>query len=241
MAGDTDTLKILDVLLSAEIFNQNLKLDINDLTPEHRIMFGLGSPSGIKRPVTVSESTIRRVLHIDDPRSKIANNPVVIYEDFGQRFRIPALEAAAKWFLKNGGLPEIKNNPSLAFFFENFDTLGISYASVRDANPPFEDSRAYLEGKISGILAEDDRLRPAMDLVIINAPEEIDQQMSDLVCSPEQFDIIRKMNIAIKHRDFLLKHRIHEVGKLLFVGPPVQAKHPLRLPCLMQCICRSLK
>ncbi len=229
MAGDTDTLKILDVLLSAEIFNQNLKLDINDLTPEHRIMFGLGSPSGIKRPVTVSESTIRRVLHIDDPRSKIANNPVVIYEDFGQRFRIPALEAAAKWFLKNGGLPEIKNNPSLAFFFENFDTLGISYASVRDANPPFEDSRAYLEGKISGILAEDDRLRPAMDLVIINAPEEIDQQMSDLVCSPEQFDIIRKMNIAIKHRDFLLKHRIHEVGKLLFVGPPGTGKTSLAL------------
>ena len=39
MSGDNETLKILDVLLSAEIFNQNQNLDVNDLTPEHRIMF----------------------------------------------------------------------------------------------------------------------------------------------------------------------------------------------------------
>ncbi|HVP94936.1 MAG TPA: ATP-binding protein [Methanoregulaceae archaeon] len=229
MAGNSDTLKILDVLLSAEIFNQNLNLDINDLTPDHRVMFGLGSPSGIKRPVTVSESTIRRVLHIDDPRAKVAHNPVVIYEEFGQRFRIPALEAAANWFIKNGGLPDIKKNPALAYYFENFDASGVSYSSVRAANPPFEDSKAYLEGKISEILAADERLRAAMDLVIINAPEEIDQQMTDLVCSPEQLDTIRKMDIAIKHRDFLLKHRIHEVGKLLFVGPPGTGKTSLAL------------
>ena len=84
MSGDDETLKILDVLLCAEIFNQNPNLDVNDLTPEHRIMFGLGSASGIKRPVTVSESTIRRVLQIQDPRGKVAENPVVIYEEFGQ-------------------------------------------------------------------------------------------------------------------------------------------------------------
>jgi SpoVK/Ycf46/Vps4 family AAA+-type ATPase len=37
------------------------------------------------------------------------------------------------------------------------------------------------------------------------------------------------MRIAIIHREFLLKHRIHEVGKLLFVGPPGTGKTSLAL------------
>ena len=93
MSGDDETLKILDVLLCAEIFNQNPNLDVNDLTPEHRIMFGLGSVSGIKRPITVNESSIRRVLQIQDPRGKVADNPVECTRssDSGSGYRLSKL------------------------------------------------------------------------------------------------------------------------------------------------------
>ena len=36
MSGEDESLKILEVLLTAEIFNQYTNLDVNDLTPELR-------------------------------------------------------------------------------------------------------------------------------------------------------------------------------------------------------------
>ena len=40
MSGDPDTLRIMEVILTAEIFNQNPDLDINDLPPACREIFG---------------------------------------------------------------------------------------------------------------------------------------------------------------------------------------------------------
>jgi hypothetical protein len=36
MSGDLESLRIMEVLLTAEIFNQNPTLDLNDLTPACR-------------------------------------------------------------------------------------------------------------------------------------------------------------------------------------------------------------
>ena len=51
----------------------------------------------------------------------------------------------------------------------------------------------------------------------------------DLVCTQEQTAMITKIQLAINHREFLHRHRIHEVGKLLFVGPPGTGKTSLAL------------
>ncbi len=53
--------------------------------------------------------------------------------------------------------------------------------------------------------------------------------MDDIVCTPEQLAIIKKIQLAIKNREFLRLHRIHEVGKLLFVGPPGTGKTSVAL------------
>ena len=229
MSGDSEILRIMEVVLTAEIFNQNHQLDINDLTPNCREIFSTSSSSDIKRPVYVSDGLIKRSLAIADAHLKLASNPFVAYEEFGQRLRITALEPAALWFLKQGGKSIIEKNPALAFYFENIDSTGITHKAVREANPPYEDTKTYLDARISKLIGEDEKLRGALDLVIVLAPEEVEQQMDDIVCTTEQLAIIRKIQLAIKNREFLRLHRIHEVGKLLFVGPPGTGKTSVAL------------
>lgn len=231
MIGDSEALRLMEVILSAEIFNRNPELDINDLTPACREIFSSGSTgiAGIKRPVSVSDGTVKRSLGIPDAHTRLRDNPFVTFEEFGQRMKVTTLEKGAQWFLKQGGKDLIEKNPALAFYFERIDSLGVSYTAVRAANPPFEDSKVYLDAKVASLIADDEKLKNALDLVILCAPDEVEQRLDDLVCTQAQERIITKIRHAIGHRDFLKKHRIYEVGKLLFVGPPGTGKTSVAL------------
>ena len=116
MSGDLESLRIMEILLTAEIFNQNSTLDLNDLTPVCREIFCSGDTKCIKRPVFVSDGMIRRTLNIADAHEKIAKNPFVSYEDFGQRLKITTLKPAGRLVPFTGRSTAHPAEPCLGFF-----------------------------------------------------------------------------------------------------------------------------
>jgi len=234
MTGNEDrdvTLQLMEVLLTAEIFNQHPELDINDMAPSCREFFGAGSSgtTEIKRPLVVSESTIERVMGIPGAYMRLSKNPFIGYEEFGQRLKITSLDPAAAWFLRKDGDARIQMNPALAYYYEKTGTATANYREARNANPLYEDTKAYLEAKVSKIVSESEEMREARDLIIISAPDEVEFSVQKLVCTPRQEETIRKIRIALENRDYLRDRGIYEFGRLLFVGPPGTGKTSLAL------------
>lgn len=229
MTADDSTGTLTEALITAEILNKYEDLGIRELPPYLRSLFDTNGTGELKRPVVVSSGSVKKAFGITDPMGHLQNHPFVKYEEFGQRLSVTALDPAITWFMGHGGDRAARENPVIAFELEHQNKGLRPYQEVLAANPPYEDSRGYLDRVISRILAADENLRGAMDLMIINAPEEVEQEIAGLVITPGQKAVISKLNTAIRHTEYLRHHRISEIGKLLFVGPPGTGKTSLAL------------
>jgi AAA+ superfamily predicted ATPase len=228
MTRDDEILNLIELLLTAEIYNQNTHLTVNDLAPLAREVYGIHTMEGERPPIVVAESALQRVLGITDAHLLLDKHPLTLYEEFGHRLKITSLPAGFTWFIKNGGIEKVKHNPALAWYAqENIPDLKISYQEVLDSNPRFEDSRVYLDRRVSRMIAEDDKLRSGLDLIIISAPEEVEQTIDDIICSPDQQKRIVKLKVALEYLEFLKQKRVYDIGKLLFIGPPGTGKTSL--------------
>lgn len=226
-----DVIRLMEVILTAEVFNRTPRLDLDDLTPGHRSLFLAGPEAAeVKRPILITEGFLKRAgAQADDAIKNLLKNPFVEFDTLNLQYHLTDLQAAAEWFVNHGGRGLVERNPALAHFIGGYDSLGIDYESVRARNPRFADSRTALDQRVAQILSRDEALKEAMDLVIISAPTEIEQQMDGLICTDDQNEMIARIRTAIENRDFLREHNISEVGKLLFVGPPGTGKTSLAL------------
>ncbi|AKG91726.1 ATPases of the AAA+ class [Geoglobus ahangari] len=210
--------KVVELLLTAEIFNRNENLTEDDIPKEIRKIFYTNG--GIRRPLVVRENLLKAAVNYDDRELK--KLPFVDINNFNRQIKITSFDLAVKWMAKNG-VELIRRNPVLAYFYENYDSLGVSYSEARKYNKPKHSDAEWLKSMIEE-LRKDESTAEMLDLVRIFSPEEIEDNFSQVVLEEYQLNEIRKIETAIEEREWLRKVGLREVGKLLFIGPPGTGK-----------------
>ncbi|MCX9011013.1 MAG: ATP-binding protein [Candidatus Methanoperedens sp.] len=219
-----DKLLITELVITAHLYNQSDKLGVDDLPQQIRKHYWNEKEKTVKRPIYVTEGDVKTIYGLENVKNSTKALPFLEFEEFGSQIKLTVFDLGAKWFSKHAEAVErINKNPVLASFFENYDSLPVSYEKAKASNMPKESGREWINSLVKSIETEkgsEEMLR----LVHIVAPEDIKQRLSDLVLTKEQENEIEKIGKAIQYRDYLKRIGLSEIGKLLFVGPPGTGK-----------------
>lgn len=219
-----DKLLITELVLTAHLYNQSDKLGVDDLPQKIRKHYWNEKEKTVKRPMYVAEGDIKSIYGLENIKNSTKTLPFLDFEDFGSQIKLTVFDLAAKWLSKHPeGVEEINNNPVLASFFENYDSLPVSYEKAKASNIPKESSKEWIASLIKDLESEKGS-EEMLKLAHIAASEDIKQNLKDLVLTKEQENEIEKIVKAIQYRDYLRRIGLMEIGKLLFVGPPGTGK-----------------
>lgn len=219
-----DKLLITELVLTVHLYNQSDKLGVDDLPQKIRKHYWDEKENTVKRPIYVTEGDIRSIYGLENVKNSTKTLPFLEFEEFGSQVKLTVFDLAAKWLSKHpGAVEDINKNPVLASFFENYDSLPVSYERAKASNTPKESGREWIASLIKSIESEKGS-EEMLKLAHIAASEDIRQNLKDLVLTAGQENEIEKIVKAIQYRDYLKRIGLREIGKLLFVGPPGTGK-----------------
>ncbi|NIA11485.1 MAG: AAA family ATPase, partial [Nitrospiraceae bacterium] len=214
---------IVELLLTAHIYNESETLTENDLPVKIRKNYWNSEKKSVERPISVRIDDVTTIYGQNDVRPETLSLPFIEFEKFGAELRFTVFDLAKNWFLKQADAVErIRNNPALASFYER-EGVDVSYEDAVRAAQPKERDREYLASLVAEIAASDKDV-DLLPLVHLVAPEDVRQRMSELVLTPDQEGKIEKIMQAIKYRDYLSSIGLREIGKMLFIGLPGTGK-----------------
>ncbi|MGA9140065.1 MAG: ATP-binding protein, partial [Methanocella sp.] len=222
--NDTALLDVLELLLTAEIYNNSSMLTEDDLPPKIRKQYWDAKAKTVNRPIKVVDSDIKAIYGLEDASSIMSSLPFVNFDEFGSIYTLTVLDLGTKWFARKEVNDRIHANPVLAYYYQNYGTIDVDYKEVRARNPTKESDRAWMDGLSKKVEEEGDEGVDMLKLVHMVSPDEVGQKMDDIVLTPEQEAEVEKIVKAIEYRDYLRKIGLREIGKLLFVGPPGTGK-----------------
>ena len=222
--SESQVLDIVELLLTAHIYNSNNQLDENDMPPPIRKNYWNPKERKVERPIVVSEKSVEGIFEIPHGWSLIKTLPFVSFDEFGARISLTVFDLGAKWFANQDSLSRIKRNPTLAFYYSQQDSIDVNYEQARQDNKPIEMDREWIHSLTDEIAGEGEEAEDMLKLVAISAPEDVRESLGKLVLTQEQVDEIEKIVKAIQYREYLKEIELFEIGKLLFVGPPGTGK-----------------
>jgi SpoVK/Ycf46/Vps4 family AAA+-type ATPase len=223
-AEKSDALDVIELLLTAEIYNRSKDLTEDDLPPKIRKHYFDPMLRRVERPLRVSLKAVERIAGLDHVRQVIDDMHFVGFEERGFLLSLIAFEEGAKWFIGQHSLDRIRSNPTLAYFYENYDSVNVDYAEARRKNPSFSADREWIDFKIKKLCADKKEAEELLKLATIKAPEDVRDRLDELVLTDEQVEEIAKAGKALEHRQYLKDIGLYEIGKLLLVGPPGTGK-----------------
>ncbi len=223
-AGTSGELEVAELLLTAEIYNRSENLTEDDLPPKIRKHYFDPATRKVKRPVYVTEGDVQDIYGLGSVREAAKSLPFVDREGLRDQLRLTVFDVGAKWFVKRETLERIRSNPTLAYFYESYDSLDVSYTEAKKRNQPLLTDREWIQSKVLEMTAKVEEADDILKLVRIKAPEDVRDQIEDLVLTKEQVTEIEKAAKALEHRDYLREVGLYDIGKLLFVGPPGTGK-----------------
>ena len=218
-----ERLDVVEVMLTAETYNENPELDEDDLPPRFRKAAWNGERT-IERPVTVTEEFVEEIYgeEKDGAWEAIEELPFTDRDAVDGTLRFTVTDLARDWYVDTTDEERVARNPTLAYEFG--DEFGVDYDEVVAENQPKEADAEWVHSLVDEVLGEGEDAEEMLELVEIFAPGEIEQGLDDIVLTDEQEKEVEKVMKAIEHRDYLREVGLSEIGKLLFVGPPGTGK-----------------
>lgn len=217
---------VAELLLTADLYNRRENLTEDDLPQHIRKHYFDAQAKGVKRPVYVTATDAEKICGLENVKAVIKDLTFVSFEEFGSQLRLTVFDVAARWFAnqKEQARTCIKANPTLAYFYENYDSLDVSYEQAKAANKPLSADREWIDARIKELCKDSKEAEDLLKLAYIKAPEDVRDSISGLILTADQKAEIEKTGKALKNRQYLREIGLYEIGKLLFIGPPGTGK-----------------